>query len=151
MHCASRIGLTCVENITVVGAVATAENVTGARTTPGALAVTVLAPAIVPTVSVACAWPIASVMTFVADKLPPPLVTSNTTVTKGTGSWFASLTIATNGNASAVPRSALCSLPDTISSVGPGTSPGVTSTVAVQPPSTMPSNPIENTERIQAA
>src|SRR5262249_41353192 len=111
-------------------------------------AVTVLAPATAPTVSVVWAWPIASVVTLVAESIPPPLVTSNTTLTPRRGWWFPSLTIATNGSASVVPSSALWSLADTISSVGSG---ALTSTGALHAPSTIPNTPSANTQRIHAA
>ena len=116
-----------------------AVNVTEEAASP-VLALTVLAPAVGPSVSVACAWPAASVNALPADKLPPPPVTAKVTVMPAIGSSLVSLTDTTNGIGSAVATGALWSFPESIwmLAIGP-----VIGTGAVHPAaSTTPNNPI---------
>ena len=76
--------------------------------TPAAETSTVLAPAVVPSVSVADACPCESVLTCAADRLPPPVATPNETSTPGTGRDCASVTVTTNGDASDAATVPLC-------------------------------------------
>jgi hypothetical protein len=67
------------------------------------VAVTVFVPATNPNVRVVEAFPSEPVVVLVTDRDPPPEVTENATLTPLTGLLLASLTITTNGLASAIP------------------------------------------------
>ena len=77
---------------------AVAEKVTGAS--PSTVAVTVLVPASLPSISRVAARPLSSVVAVAADSVPPPAVTENDTGTSARGAPAGSSTETTNGSAS---------------------------------------------------
>mgnify|MGYP000703531644 CR=1 FL=1 len=89
----------------VVGSVAVAEKLTAPM--PAAAALTVLAPATPPRVSVVLACPLASVTALAGETEPPPEVTVKSTVVPAWGLPLAARTSTTNGWLSAVPTSPL--------------------------------------------
>jgi hypothetical protein len=93
-------------------AVPVALKVTGEPERPVEVAVTVLAPADVPSVRVENALPSEPVVVLVTDREPPPVVTANVTLTPLTGLLLASFTITTNGLDNVVPEVALCPFPE---------------------------------------
>src|SRR5882724_8813533 len=94
-------------------AVPVAVNVTGLPVSPGAVALRVFAPAVVPSVQdVTAASPAAVVVTgAVGFTVPPPVATANVTATPATGLPFASRTITAGLTATAVPAVADWPLP----------------------------------------
>ena len=80
---------------------------------PWALARTVLVPALLPSVSVLSAWPLASVVVLVALSVPPPAVIANVTGTPVNAALSPSCTSTTNGCARAVPDVPCWLSPDT--------------------------------------
>jgi hypothetical protein len=90
-------------------ALAVAVNVT--LPMPVAVAVTVFVPASVPSVKLVDAFPELLVTALSCDKVPPPPVTLNTTVTPGCAVPKMDLTLATRGLGSVVATTAVCLLP----------------------------------------
>src|SRR6266849_8561496 len=94
-------------------AVPAAVNVTGLPISASAVAVSVFAPAVVPSVQeVAAAMPLALVSTAVVGlTVPPPVATAKVTATPATGLPLASFTITEGAIATAVPTVAVWVLP----------------------------------------
>ena len=82
--------------------VASAVKVTDAEI-PWTLARTVFVPALLPSVSVLCALPLAPVVVLVTLSVPPPAVTANVTGTPANATLLSSRTSTINGCASVVP------------------------------------------------
>ena len=104
----------CVVSTTRIGmaAVPVAPNVTGEPLRPAALAVTVCAPTIEPSVHAVCATPLASVTALAVATDPPPEATAKLTFTPPTPTPSLALTFATSGCGSSVPTVALWASPD---------------------------------------
>src|SRR5436189_203356 len=91
------------------GAVAVALNVAGLPVRLVDVAVSVLAPAVVPSVQlVGEAMPLAFVVALPPDTDPPPLATAKVTDTPDTGLLFASVTFTDGATATALPAVADC-------------------------------------------
>ena len=106
-----------------------AVNVTGLPVSPGAVAVRVLVPAVIPSVQLpTVAIPLALVIWFAPVMLPPPPASAKVTATPWTGLPLASFTITDGGTATAVPVVAVCWSP-AFTAIWVA-APAVTSTVA---------------------
>ncbi len=92
-----------------------AAKVTAVR--PGALAVKLCAPTVVPSVAPMLASPAPSVTTTALSTLPPPVATANVTGTPPTGSPSLPSTRTPSGSASRLPMIPLCASPLTFTSV----------------------------------
>jgi hypothetical protein len=75
-------------------------------------AITVLGPAVAPTLSTVRAKPLASVVALAEESDPPPDVTANATLTPVRGIPSDAVTRTTSGLETAVPTSACCPSPD---------------------------------------
>lgn len=101
--------LDCAAMVTATPAVPVALNVTGLPVRPDTVAVTLFAPAVVPTVhELSVAIPLALVTTLVDEMLPPPLAMANVTVTPLTALLPASVTSTLGGAATFVLTVADC-------------------------------------------
>src|SRR5205807_9525297 len=89
-----------------------AVNVRGLPVNPGAVAVSVYGPAVLPRIQLpTAAMPVASVVWFAPVTVPPPVPGANVTATPATGLLLASRTITDGGMATAVPVIAFWPLP----------------------------------------
>ena len=83
---------------------------------PWTLARTVFVPALLPSVSVLCALPLALVIMLVTLSVPPPAVMANVIGTPANATLSVSRTSTTNGCASAAPGVPCCVSPDIFTS-----------------------------------